>query len=106
MFRVSGTSWGQGRLRLTIDSLPAGDHLSIAIATRSGRKTHTRTVTTRPVRYRPNTAHRQRLSITTQRPTKLVLQAFKGNRRVGGRRTLRDIPLAKQPKSNRDQAGR
>jgi hypothetical protein len=98
VFRVSGTSWARGRLRLTIVSLPAGDHLRIAITTRSGHKAHKRTVTTRPMRYRPHTAHRRRLSITTRRPTKLVLQAFRGHRRVGGSRTLRHIPLAKQPK--------
>ena len=75
VFKVTSATWSKDRLRLTIAKLPKGDRLQITIYYAHKPK---RTVTTT----------KSKLTVTTVRPTRLVLRALKGKRQQGATVTV------------------
>lgn len=78
VFKVKRASWGRGRLSLTIQGLPRGDRLQATLYYAHRRR---RTLTLRLTR--------NRATIDTPRPTKVVLRAERAKHQQGAAVTVR-----------------
>jgi hypothetical protein len=78
-FLVTRATWGRDRLKLTIAKLPKGDRLRITLYYTHGRR---RTLTTAKAAS----------TITTARPTRLVLRAYRRNHQQGASVTVTKLP--------------
>jgi hypothetical protein len=88
VFSIAGHSYRRGYLHFTISGLPGGDRLHLTLSYKRGHHPAKRTLITSPFRYKARTARRRTITIKTDRPTKLYLQAFDGKRRVGRHRII------------------
>jgi hypothetical protein len=92
IFKIAARSYAHGRLRITLDGLPAGDRIRLTLTYRKDHRPRKRGVWSRAAHYKPHEPH-HRLTITfkTARPTSVYLQAFRAKTRVGRHRSFTRI---------------
>ena len=91
VFSIAARSYRRGHLRVTITGLPGGDRLHLTLSYRRGHRPAKRTVITSPFRYKAHTPRRRTITIKTDRPTRVDLQAFHGKKRVGRDRIVTNL---------------